>query len=205
MRRIVKRQPPQDLGRYVERANPQKWEEVHQNQIFPHLYEDCIGQLREEQANLSGYTEKPLPQQGTHVDHFRKQSLFNSREFVFGWDNLIADEHSREYGADHKDNVITSKEAYQKLIDPVAQDPHHFFTYMENGMIMPKEGLGEEERKMAEFTIDTFNLQHPTLLNRRENIIRMVKSYRQGGLSNEDILQCVGDYGFPSAVNYALM
>ena len=99
---------------------------------------------------------------------------------------------------------MNSKDDYAKLIDPVAQDPHHFFTYMENGRIIPKQELSDEEREMAEFTIATFNLQHPSLLNKREEIIRMVRSYKQGGMDEEDILACVEFYGFPSAIEYAL-
>ena len=95
-------------------------------------------------------------------------------------------------------------DAYRKLIDPVAQDPHHFFTYMENGWIIPKAGLNDAEKEMAEYTIETFNLQHPSLLNKREEIIRLVKSYKQGGLADADILACVVTFGFPSVVEYAL-
>ena len=60
MRRIKKQAPPADLAKFVRRENPQKFEEIHHSQHFPNLYDECIDRLKNEQGNLSGYTEKPL-------------------------------------------------------------------------------------------------------------------------------------------------
>lgn len=206
MRHIFKEQAPHNLSRFIERENPRLWSEIHTSTFYPHLYDECLAQLCKEQSNLSGYTEKPLPSQtkSLHIDHFRKRSLFPIRDYVFGWDNLLADEHNINYGADYKDNMISSVVAYQKLVNSVVHDPHHFFTYMENGHIVPRRQLGSVEREIAEYTISVFNLQHPSLVNKREEIIRIVRSYLQGGLTSDDLKACLGDYGFPSVVEYAL-
>lgn len=201
MRKIQKQVPPEDLARFVRRERPQKFEEIHHSELFPELYDECIEQLKTEQENLSGYTEKPL-KSGVHVDHFRKQALFNTPDMVFGWGNMIADEHNPNYGA-VKDKRVT-REEYDKLINPVLEDPHHYLTYMDEGIIKPVDGLTVQEREKAEKTIEIFNLKHPLLKELRERAIKMVKEYKNQGLTEEDILGALRDYGFTSAVEYAL-
>ena len=186
----------------MRRERPQKFEEIHHSELFPELYDECIEQLKTEQENLSGYTEKPL-KSGVHVDHFRKQALFNTPDMVFGWGNMIADEHNPNYGADFKDKRVT-REEYDKLINPVLEDPHHYLTYMDEGIIKPVDGLTVQEREKAEKTIEIFNLKHPLLKELRERAIKMVKEYKNQGLTEEDILGALRDYGFTSAVEYAL-
>lgn len=202
MRKIQKQVPPEDLARFVRRERPQKFEEIHHSELFPELYDECIEQLKTEQENLSGYTEKPL-KSGVHVDHFRKQALFNTPDMVFGWGNMIADEHNPNYGAGFKDKRVT-REEYDKLINPVLEDPHHYLTYMDEGIIKPVDGLTVQEREKAEKTIEIFNLKHPLLKELRERAIKMVKEYKNQGLTEEDILGALRDYGFTSAVEYAL-
>lgn len=202
MRKIKKQAPPEDLDKFVRCENPQKFEEIHQSEHFSGLYAECIEQLKTEQENLSGYTEKPL-KNGVHVDHFRKQALFNTQDLVFGWNNLIADEHNPGYGADFKDKRVT-REEYEKLINPVLEDPHHFLTYMDEGVIKPVDGLTQQEREKAEKTIEIFNLRHPLLKELRERAIKMVKDYKNQGLTEDEILIALRDYGFKSAVEYAL-
>lgn len=202
MRRINKQAPPADLEKFVRQENPQKFEEIHDSRHFPCLYEECIEQLRTEQENLSGYTEKPL-KSGVHVDHFRKQALFNTQAMVFGWENMIADEHNPGYGADYKDKRVTRAE-YERLINPVLEDPHHYLTYLDEGIIKPVDGLTAIEREKAEKTIEIFNLKHPLLRELRGRAIRMVKEYRSQGLEAEVIIGALRDYGFKSAVEYAL-
>lgn len=203
MRKINKLAPPEDLAKYVRQENPQKFEEIHQSQHFPELYRECVEQLKTEQENLSGYTEKPL-KSGVHVDHYRKQALFNTQDMVFGWENMIADEHNPGYGADYKDRMVTMREEYAKLINPVLEDPHHFLTYMDEGIIKPADGLSGQDREKAEKTIEVFNLRHPLLKELREHAIRMVKEYKIQGLTEEEILEALRDFGFISAVEFAL-
>lgn len=203
MRKIVKGSPPADLRKFLTKEDPHHWEDIHDTKAYPELYAQCISQLKSEQGFLGGYTERPLPSEGIHVDHFRKQSLFPSQKYVFGWNNLIVDEHNISFGADHKDNAIRNVKDYERLIDPVAQDPHHFFTYIERGLIKPKEGLSAGEKEMAVFTISVFNLQHPLLCDDRREIIELVKVYRNGGLSEEEIQEQMCNLGYPSVVEYA--
>ena len=77
-------------------------------------------------------------------------------------------------------------------------------TYMDEGIIKPVDGLTVQEREKAEKTIEIFNLKHPLLKELRERAIKMVKEYKNQGLTEEDILGALRDYGFTSAVEYAL-
>lgn len=203
MRKIKKLSPPADLARYVRSANPQKFEDIHHTSQYPDLYEECIVQLEIEQENLSGYTEKPLKNH-IHVDHYRKQEWFNSQATVFGWDNMIADEHNRDFGADYKDTHLKAANDYANLINPVLEDPHHFLTYMDEGIIKPVDDLSPSDKIKAEFTIQVFNLKHKLLTGLRGDAIRLVKMYKTQGLDDDEILKALAGYGFTSAVEYAL-
>lgn len=203
MRKIKKLAPPENLAKYVRQENPQKFEEIHHSRYYPELYGECVEQLKTEQDNLSGYTEKPL-KNGVHVDHYRKQALFNTQDMVFGWENMIADEHNSGYGADYKDKMVTMREEYAKLINPVLDDPHHYLTYMDEGIVKPVDGLSVQDREKAEKTIEVFNLRHPLLKELRERAIKMVKEYKAQGLNDAEILEALHDFGFTSAVEYAL-
>jgi len=203
MRRILKNNPPRELTRFVEIEKPVKFEEIHHSTNFPNLYHDCLTQLKEEQHNLSGYTEKPLVTANVHIDHFKKQALFNDREHVFGWENMIVDEHA-EYGADHKDKTLKQRSDYTKLINPVTEDPHHFLTYMDAGIVRPQEAISPDDIQKANYTIETFNLNHPLLVEKKRIAIMYVRKYKEYGLTDAEIKDCMKDYGFPSVVEYAL-
>ena len=203
MRKIKKLAPPANLARYVRHENPQKFEEIHHTSQFPNLYDDCILQLEMEQENLSGYTEKPMKNH-IHVDHYRKQEWFNTQDMVFGWNNMIADEHNKDYGADFKDAHLKSPNDYANMINPVMEDPHHYLTYMDEGIIKPADGLSATDKAKAEFTINVFNLKHRLLTELRGDAIRLVKMYKSQGLDDNDIQSALADYGFTSAVEYAL-
>lgn len=203
MRKIKKSEPPADLVKYLRSENPQEFEEIHKTSHFPNLYDDCILQLEIEQENLSGYTEKPLKNR-IHVDHYRKQAWFHTQSMVFGWENMIADEHNKDFGADYKDSHLKNPNEYANMINPVQEDPHHYLTYMDEGIIKPKDGLSVADKAKAEFTIKIFNLKHKLLTERRGNAIRLVKMYKSQGLDDKEILSALSDYGFISAVEYAL-
>lgn len=203
MRRIVKQEPPADLAQFVEREKPQKFGQIHESKYYPNLYNECLDKLEAEQGKLSGYTEKPLSN-GVHVDHYRRQALFNSPRMIFGWENLIADEHNSVFGADFKDKHVKKQSDYAKLINPVVEDPHHYLTYMDEGIIKPIDGLSDAEREKAEFTIQAFNLKHKLLNELRRRVIELVKEYKSQGLNDEEISGALHDYGFVSAVEYAL-
>lgn len=158
--------------------------------------------LVDEQNGVSAYTEKPLDEEdkNLHVDHFYKQVLYPSRSM--DWNNLVVDEHNKNYGADHKDSNIHQSSDYGNLINPVNDNPVEYFGYMANGEIIPKDDLSPISRQKAEQTIKTFNLNHPELVNRRANVLVQITELKYGGLSEKEIKDTLCEFGFPTVLEF---
>lgn len=197
MRHIDRGEPPMEFQQFVERKSPREWnvfaKKAHE------LYRSCRDILSEEQGNFSGYTEMPL-KGNVHIDHFKKRSLFEEK--MFDWRNFVVDEKNKSYGADAKDKRVCGKGENEKLINPVEEDPHAFFTYQANGNMVPLMSLSTEDEERARFTIEAFNLNHELLRRKRLDMMRVVESYVAGGLSMTDAMNALKDCGFPSVLEY---
>ena len=125
MRKIAKEIPAKSFTDFIRRNKKATWE-----QFPPIERHEATELLAKEQLSLDGYTERLLKinDRNTHIDHFRKRSLFP--KLTFDWENLILAEHSTEFGADAKDNFskfrVRNKEDYQNIVDPVHDEPHDF-------------------------------------------------------------------------------
>ena len=196
MRKLDKGEPAQQFVDFIHRHHPVNWEEAKDES---HGWREHI--LNHEQHGLSGYTEAPLHLEKSHIDHFRKQSLFPF--LVFEWGNYVVDGKDDTYGARYKDNAIRNRADNEKLINPVIEDAQCFFKYELSGKMVPADGLNEEETERASFTITTFNLNEGSLVDRRKKIINMdIKSFE--GLSDEDVLAVLLPEGFASVVEQLL-
>ncbi len=196
MRKLDKGEPAQQFVDFIHRHHPVNWEEAKDES---HGWREHI--LNHEQHGLSGYTEAPLHLEKSHIDHFRKQSLYPF--LVFEWGNYVVDGKDDTYGARYKDNAIRNRADNEKLINPVIEDAQCFFKYELSGKMVPADGLNEEETERASFTITTFNLNEGSLVDRRKQIINMdIKSFE--GLSDEDVLAVLLPEGFASVVEQLL-
>ena len=175
---------------------PAKWEDAKD---VSRLWREYI--LVYEQHNMSGYTEKPLLWDGSHIDHFRKQSLFNA--FVFDWNNFVVDGVDETYGARFKDKYVKSCEDNEKLINPVTEDASRYFKYELNGNIAVVTGLTPVDSARADYTIKAFNLNEASLSERRRIIINTILDAYQD-LSDELILEALDAEGFKSVVEQLL-
>ena len=197
MRHIHRDEPLAEFQRYVEKESPKDWEsfskEMHE------LYVTCRKVLMEEQGNISGYTEMPL-KKNLHIDHFKKQSLFPRQ--MFDWRNFVVDEKGKPYGADRKDESIVLREKNEKLINPLEEDPHLFFTYQRNGNLIPVDSLSDKNRERAIFTIEVFGLNHEILRRKRLDMMFLVENYVAGGLSMAEVKSALTECGFPSVLEY---
>ena len=196
MRKIDKGAPIASFSDFVRTHQPVKWEEAKD---VSRLWREYI--LEYEQHRLSGYTEEPLRPDDAHIDHFHKQSLFNN--LVFCWDNFIVDEKNDTYGARCKDRIVTTKADNERLINPAEEDARHFFKYGLNGRIEVADGLNEEENARANYTIQAFNLNEASLVDRRRVIINTIIG-PYDDLSDELILEYLADVGFTSVVEQLL-
>ena len=107
------------------------------------------------------------------------------------------------YGAKYKDSVVRNREENEKLINPTVEDASHFFKYELNGRIILAEGLNDEERARAEYTIEAFNLNEGSLSDRRRAIINTImEPYKD--LTDEVIRGALAEKGFTSVVEQLL-
>jgi uncharacterized protein (TIGR02646 family) len=196
MRKLDKGKPIQSFVDFVRKNNPTVWEEA---KGVSREWREYI--LKQEQHELSGYTESPITLDGSHIDHFRKQSLFN--KLVFDWNNYVVDSKDEVYGAKFKDNFIGTREENEKLINPVTEDANRFFKYEVNGRIEVADELSKEDADRALFTRNAFNLNEGSLVERRKVIMNLVLD-SFGSLTDCEIKEALKSLGFTSVVEQLL-
>jgi uncharacterized protein (TIGR02646 family) len=142
MRKIDKGEPLPSFTDFVRKHHPAKWEDAKD---VSRTWRQYI--LEVEQHYLSGYTEEPITLDSSHIDHFRKQSLFNA--LIFEWSNFIVDSTNETYGAKYKDNFVKTCSDNDKLINPATEDASRFFKYEVNGRVAIADGLSDAEKERA--------------------------------------------------------
>jgi len=144
--------------------------------------------LETEQYNICIYCEKVVILNNSHIDHFKKRSLFP--EETLNYQNLLVSCNELDRCGKFKDTMISNKDENNELINPVIENPENFFEYDFNGTIKPKNSLIEVDRKRAEVTISKFNLNHPALIEERKKVISNLIIYLQQKLVNsvEDVI-----------------
>lgn len=201
MRHIDRNPAPQEFVDLITGdKKPCNWEAFHSE------HHDIYRQIRDliwsDQKGISGYTELPLDKDnGVHIDHFRKKGMFHDEEFH--WENFVVDEiNNVQYGAGRKDRIVKTKEVYDDLLSPVLDRPEEYFTYMEDGTIIPRRTIDEEMQKKAQVTRDVFNLNHEYLKDKRSGLISLFRSCRNGGMSKEDVYTFMISTGFLSLIDF---
>lgn len=158
--------------------------------------------LTDEQEQLCGYTEIYINDlTGCHIDHYKKRNIFP--ELTFEWNNLIAATNDDAFGAKYKDNKygIQSND-YDDIFNPVTDNVENYFYYTTWGEVTPKTAISEVDNQKAKKTIEVFNLNHPSLKDRRKNLTNTISSC--GKMAKEDILTTFENSGFRSTINQVL-
>lgn len=203
MRHIAKSQEPPQLKEF-KRTNPKKWDEIHQtaNKV---VYEACLLQCMLDQDELCGYTEMRLDGAvHTHIDHYIKRDL--APQLTFEWGNMVAAVKDSRFGADYKDNHIgiavydSINNTYQNVYNPITDNLVGVFAFSTDGGIEPADPADVK----AIGTIILFNLDDGELRARRKECMAAVRSMRQGGLSDVEILDILSPGGFVSALAYEI-
>ena len=196
MRKIDKGEPLPSFSDFVRKYHPAKWEDAKD---VSRTWRQYI--LEVEQHHLSGYTEEPITLDDSHIDHFRKQSLFNA--LIFEWSNFIVDSTNETYGAKYKDNFVKICSDNDKLINPVTEDASRFFKYEVNGKITLADGLNDAEKERAIYTRDAFNLNEGSLVERRRVLMNIILD-SFSALDDKDVLDALAAEGFTSVVEQLL-
>lgn len=155
--------------------------------------------LVEEQDCICGYSEIPIEDERyCHIDHYKKRNMFP--EHAFNWSNLIAACNDEDFGAKYKDNKSDIKKTdYLKLFDPVTDSVQDYFYYNERGEIEPHPTLSDPTlQAKVQKTIEVFNLQDNSLVNRRKVIINQIKAC--AGLTKQELYDAMKFGGFISLI-----
>ncbi len=180
MKKINKKEPD-FFRRFLSRNTPESWGELSIEIGF----DVRTYMLMEEQNFQCAYTEIRLEPEKSHIDHFKKKSLFPN--LAFEWENLLTSCNYDYYGARFKDRQI-KREQYQNLINPVAEDPQQYFTYSFTGEI-----LIDENNEKAKITRDLFNLNDRSLVEQRKLVAEGIKSmYKQ--FTVDELIDYIGKF-----------
>ncbi len=181
MKRIIKKEP-EFFQKYIHDIVPKDWAILSKDigfNIREYILKGDNG--ASEQNNQCAYTELAIKPDlsNSHIDHYRKRSLYSTT--IFDWNNLFVACNSEFYGAKYKDKQIKSgnKAIYESLLNPSIDNPKDFFYYSLTGEISPRsKDKDSDGYKKAKTTIDVFNLNHKSLVNRRKTVVVNISSLK---------------------------
>jgi len=142
--------------------------------------------LLQEQNLLCAYCEKEIDneKENSNIDHFKLRDKYPEKTLEY--ENLLVSCNSKGRCSSYKDSHISSKDDYEKIVNPVIEDPDDFFEYMLTGSIVAKD-----DSEKARFTIDIFQLNQAGLIEQRLNLTRSLKELN---LSLEEILEIFNEF-----------
>lgn len=161
-----------------------------------------------EQGNECAYTGLWLgkgTKQTVHLDHFHKKAIY--AEETFSWENLFAAAKNLDYGSDYKDKQIhgprmNADAQYQSFWSPLQAGLVNAFWYRQDGWMEPGEHLSAEDRRLAQQTIDMYNLNSPDLKRKRRDIIRCLGNMQQ--LEEDEVRSAMETMGFSFLIDFEL-
>jgi len=123
--------------------------------------------LLQEQNNMCVYCESKL--KDFHIDHFFKRDLFQKQTFEY--DNLFLSCNFEFHCAKYKDKFGLKKEEFFEIYSPIDINLDEF-EYSFTGEI-----LGKTDK--AKKTIEVFNLNQKSLVEKRKKISLSVEHYKE--------------------------
>jgi len=167
--------------------NSSAWE----NDNIKNIRKNLALKILEEQNNLCAYCEKLLKNYPSdcHIDHFKKRDFFPKQTLTY--DNLLTSCNNENRCAKYKDKNIL-KEDYEKIINPVIENPEDFLEYTFYGELEAKSNLNDYDKEKAKFTIKILNLNERSLVEERKNVIKQL-SYIIDEINTTEQLN---EYGF---------
>lgn len=163
-----------------------------------------------EQGWECAYTELWLGEDTSfqnHLDHFHLRAIYPKQ--TFDWLNLFAAVHHQDYGADWKDKLIkgpkdSANRQYETFWSPLEPNLQEKFWYRTDGRMEPSPDLDDSIKEKTEETIKIFNLNHPDLCRRREELIRSVLFLKNQDLPEDMIRAAFATGGFSSLLDFEL-
>lgn len=152
------------------------------------------------QSERCAYCEAKLGVGNGHIEHFRRKAPDWFPDLTFSWPNLFYSCMRNGTCGLHKDRVL-AREDVDDLINPCEDNPEDFLQFTHDGRVAVRSGLCDRDRKRADLTIKTFNLNQETLVAERKNELK--KYEWLGQYSTEEIDACLenlGDVQFITAI-----
>ncbi len=187
MKKINKSSEPKLYKDFIRNKKPVNWDGINKIRIDlrKHILEN-------EQQFQCAYCESRISYENTssHIDHFKLKHIFPELTFIYS--NLLVSCNHPNHCASTKDTEVNSKEDFEKIINPVNEDPTGNFEYYTSGKLIAKN-------EKAKFTRDIFNLNHPGLKQQRNNIAWAVQGYKSS-LTMDEVINEIGE--FESFIRY---
>lgn len=198
MQSIDKREPA-FFADFVRRENPTDWRDLSQaigvacrTYMLSGQLPDGSSVVPSEQNFQCAYTGIRVEVENSHIDHFRKQSLFPTLRF--DWSNLFVSTNAKNYGATPKDKAIRNASDNDLLIHPAVENPAAFFYHTFTGEIFPlSSDPSSRDFQRASFTIAAFQLNDPALVNRRLAAIKNMQAYSEQ-LPAAEVFELIGEF-----------
>ena len=121
---------------------------------------------KNEQEGMCAYCESKLKENSYHIEHFRKRSLFP--ELTFDYNNLFLSCNNENSCGKHKDRYGLTKDEFNTIYSPLNINLDEF-EYSYTGEILGKT-------PKAKKTIDVFNLNERSLVEKRKTIIKNIQN-----------------------------
>ena len=162
----INKNPPPLFTNLIKKNKPNNWSDFGRIKAELRDY-----MLNHEQNGQCAYCESAITSDSSksHIDHYKKKAGHLFPELECDYKNLLVSCNNGKNGgkekhcAKSKDDRIKIKDDYNDLINPVIDNPNKHLYYSFTGDVLPKD-------KKAEITIEIFNLNHKSLINRRKTL-----------------------------------
>ena len=91
---------------------------------------------------------------------------------------------------------------YQSFWSPLQASLVNAFWYRQDGWMEPGEHLSAEDRRLAQQTIDMYNLNSPDLKRKRRDIIQCLGNMQQ--LEEDEVRSAMETMGFSFLIDFEL-
>ncbi len=177
MKHVIKNQEPVEFTRWKTGKTTTKWERLNSE---PAVKDKIHKSLMREQGRICCYCESKLTNKYSHIEHFVPRSLDST--LTFDYSNLLCScQANVVQGTPHTCGNAKDNFFHKNLVSPLESDCEDYFTYTFDGKIKGKCARGYD-------TIDILNLNEPTLVERRENLITtFTEMLEDDSFTEEDI------------------
>lgn len=188
MKRIRKSAEPAHLAAWKARLRPRTlipdWTDFD-----PHARKAVRATLRADQAQICCYCMGSIANGAFHIEHFKPRSDFKS--LTYHWPNMLACCESYSHPAVNGVLVETQRQCGQAkddwfvagvTVDPQRATVEKLFRYRLDGKIAAEKSLNPQKKAGVEETIRRLNLNAPSLVERRKQLLTLAtKSFEMLG------------------------